>query len=142
MGVVEKKAAELNGIWNAEKAALAGTQHIKADLEQARLDLEVARRASDLTRMSELQYGRIPELEKQLALASQAEMQDMTLLRNKVTDIEIAEVLSKATGIPVSKMLEGEKEKLLQMEQALHSRVIGQNEAVDAVSNAIRRSRA
>ncbi len=139
---VDENASELNEIWHTEKASLAGTQHIKADLEQARLDLEVARRASDLTRMSELQYGRIPELEKQLDLASQAEMQDMTLLRNKVTDVEIAEVLSKATGIPVSKMLEGEKEKLLHMEEALHSRVIGQNEAVDAVSNAIRRSRA
>lgn len=139
---VEAKAAELNEIWHTEKAALAGTQHIKSDLEQARMDLEVARRAGDLTRMSELQYGRIPELEKQLDLASQAEMQDMTLLRNKVTDVEIAEVLSKATGIPVSKMLEGEKEKLLHMEDALHTRVIGQNEAVDSVANAIRRSRA
>ncbi|MCL2919844.1 ATP-dependent chaperone ClpB [Shewanella litorisediminis] len=139
---VEARANELNEIWRTEKAALAGTQHIKADLEQARLDLEVARRASDLTRMSELQYGRIPELEKQLDLAAQAEMQDMKLLRNKVTDVEIAEVLSKATGIPVAKMLEGEREKLLQMEHALHERVIGQNEAVDAVANAIRRSRA
>ncbi|QYJ74392.1 ATP-dependent chaperone ClpB [Shewanella sp. FJAT-52076] len=139
---VEAKANELNEIWRTEKAALAGTQHIKADLEQARMDLEVARRASDLTRMSELQYGRIPELEKQLDLAAQAEMQDMKLLRNKVTDVEIAEVLSKATGIPVAKMLEGEREKLLQMEHALHERVIGQNEAVDAVANAIRRSRA
>ena len=139
---VETKALELNEIWRTEKAALAGTQHIKSDLEQARLDLEVARRASDLTRMSELQYGRIPELEKQLDLASQAEMQDMTLLRNKVTEVEIAEVLSRATGIPVSKMLEGEREKLLHMEDALHTQVIGQNEAVDAVSNAIRRSRA
>ena len=139
---VDVKAAELNEIWHTEKASLAGTQHIKADLEQARLDLDVARRASDLTRMSELQYGRIPALEKQLDLATQAEMQDMTLLRNKVTDVEIAEVLSRATGIPVSKMLEGEKEKLLHMEEALHKRVIGQDEAVDAVSNAIRRSRA
>ncbi|WP_153916581.1 ATP-dependent chaperone ClpB [Shewanella sp. TC10] len=139
---VEEKAGELNEIWHTEKAALAGTQHIKADLEQSRMDMEVAKRAGDLTRMSELQYGRIPELEKQLDLASQAEMQDMTLLRNKVTDTEIAEVLSKATGIPVSKMLEGERDKLLQMEQALHQRVIGQNEAVEAVSNAIRRSRA
>lgn len=139
---IEAKAAELNEIWHTEKAALAGTQHIKADLEQARMDMEVAKRAGDLTRMSELQYGRIPELEKQLDLASQAEMQDMTLLRNKVTDIEIAEVLSKATGIPVSKMLEGERDKLLKMEDALHERVIGQNEAVDSVSNAIRRSRA
>ena len=139
---VERNALELNEIWHTEKAALAGTQHIKAALEQARLDLDVARRASDLTRMSELQYGRIPDLERQLDLASQAEMQDMTLLRNKVTDIEIAEVLSKATGIPVAKMLEGEREKLLQMEDALHERVIGQNEAVDSVANAIRRSRA
>ncbi|MCG9730578.1 ATP-dependent chaperone ClpB [Shewanella sp. Isolate13] len=139
---IEAKAAELNEIWHTEKAALAGTQHIKADLEQARMDMEVAKRAGDLTRMSELQYGRIPELEKQLDLASQAEMQDMTLLRNKVTDVEIAEVLSKATGIPVSKMLEGERDKLLKMEDALHERVIGQNEAVDSVSNAIRRSRA
>ncbi|MGL4473880.1 MAG: ATP-dependent chaperone ClpB [Shewanella sp.] len=139
---VEMRAGELNEIWYTEKAALAGTQHIKADLEQARMELEVARRAGDLTHMSELQYGRIPALEKQLDLASQAEMQDMTLLRNKVTDVEIAEVLSKATGIPVSKMLEGEREKLLQMEDALHERVIGQNEAVDAVANAIRRSRA
>ncbi|WP_076540852.1 ATP-dependent chaperone ClpB [Shewanella sp. UCD-KL21] len=139
---VEIKANELNEIWRTEKAALAGTQHIKADLEQSRMDMDVARRAGDLTRMSELQYGRIPELEKQLDLASQAEMQDMTLLRNKVTDIEIAEVLSKATGIPVSKMLEGERDKLLQMEDALHQRVIGQNEAIEAVSNAIRRSRA
>ncbi|PMG77214.1 ATP-dependent chaperone ClpB [Shewanella sp. 10N.286.51.B7] len=139
---VEEKAGELNEIWHTEKAALAGTQHIKADLEQSRMDMEVAKRAGDLTRMSELQYGRIPELEKQLDLASQAEMQDMTLLRNKVTDAEIAEVLSKATGIPVTKMLEGERDKLLQMEEALHQRVIGQNEAVEAVSNAIRRSRA
>ncbi|BAJ03395.1 ATP-dependent chaperone ClpB [Shewanella violacea] len=139
---VDAKAAELNEIWHTEKAALAGTQHIKADLEQARLNLDVARRASDLTRMSELQYGRIPALEKQLDLAAQAEMQDMTLLRHKVTDVEIAEVLSRATGIPVAKMLEGEKEKLLNMEEALHQTVIGQNEAVDAVSNAIRRSRA
>ncbi|MGB0894444.1 MAG: ATP-dependent chaperone ClpB [Parashewanella sp.] len=139
---VEREAAELNEVWHTEKAALAGTQHIKADLEQARHDLDLARRASDLARMSELQYGRIPELEKQLDLASAAEMQEMTLLKNKVTDVEIAEVLSKATGIPVSKMLEGEKEKLLNMEQALHQRVIGQNEAVDAVANSIRRSRA
>ena len=139
---VEREVAELNEVWHSEKAALAGTQHIKADLDQARHDLEVARRAGDLTRMSELQYGKIPDLEKQLDLASQAEMQDMTLLRNKVTDVEIAEVLSKATGIPVAKMLEGEKEKLLQMEDALHERVIGQNEAVDAVANSIRRSRA
>ncbi|MDE1212009.1 AAA family ATPase, partial [Vibrio aestuarianus] len=138
----ESEFAELEEVWNAEKAALSGTQHIKSELEQARMDMEFARRAGDLSRMSELQYGRIPELEKQLDLATQAEMQEMTLLRNKVTDVEIAEVLSKQTGIPVSKMLEAEKEKLLQMEAVLHKRVIGQIEAVEVVSNAIRRSRA
>ncbi|MAD74334.1 MAG: ATP-dependent chaperone ClpB [Rheinheimera sp.] len=133
---------ELDEVWESEKAALQGTQNIKAELEQARLDLEVARRVSDLQRMSELQYGRIPELEKRLDLASQAEMQEMTLLRHKVTEQEIADVLSKATGIPVSKMLEGERDKLLRMEEALHNTVVGQHEAVAAVANAIRRSRA
>ncbi|MDW1628606.1 ATP-dependent chaperone ClpB [Vibrio sp. Y176] len=138
----EREYAELEEVWNTEKAALSGTQHIKSELEQARMDMEFARRAGDLNRMSELQYGRIPELEKQLDLATQAEMQEMTLLRNKVTDNEIAEVLSKQTGIPVSKMLEAEKEKLLHMEDVLHNRVVGQSEAVSVVSNAIRRSRA
>ena len=138
----QKSYDELDEIWNTEKAALHGTQAIKADLEQARIDLEAARRAGDLNRMSELQYGRLPELEKQLDLASQAEMQEMTLLRNKVTEVEIADVLSRATGIPVAKMLEGEREKLLNMEQELHQQVIGQSEAVVSVSNAIRRSRA
>ncbi|EML0277173.1 TPA: ATP-dependent chaperone ClpB [Vibrio parahaemolyticus] len=138
----EREYAELEEVWNTEKAALSGTQHIKSELEQARMDMEFARRAGDLNRMSELQYGRIPELEKQLDLATQAEMQEMTLLRNKVTDNEIAEVLSKQTGIPVSKMLEAEKEKLLHMEDVLHNRVVGQSEAVAVVSNAIRRSRA
>jgi ATP-dependent Clp protease ATP-binding subunit ClpB len=139
---LEQRYNELDEVWESEKAALQGTQYIKADLEQARLDLEVARRASDLQRMSELQYGRIPELEKKLDLASQAEMQEMTLLRHKVTDQEIADVVSKATGIPVSKMLEGERDKLLRMEEALHGKVVGQHEAVSAVANAIRRSRA
>ncbi|EHR42414.1 ATP-dependent chaperone ClpB [Alishewanella jeotgali] len=139
---LEQRYNELDEVWESEKAALQGTQYIKADLEQARLDLEVARRASDLQRMSELQYGRIPELEKKLDLASQAEMQEMTLLRHKVTDQEIADVVSKATGIPVSKMLEGERDKLLRMEEALHDKVVGQHEAVSAVANAIRRSRA
>lgn len=139
---LEQRYNELDEVWESEKAALQGTQYIKADLEQARLDLEVARRASDLQRMSELQYGRIPELEKKLDLASQAEMQEMTLLRHKVTDQEIADVVSKSTGIPVSKMLEGERDKLLLMEEALHDKVVGQHEAVSAVANAIRRSRA
>jgi len=138
----EHDFSDMDEIWKAEKAALQGTQHIKEALERARGELETARRAGDLTRMSELQYGRIPELEKQLDVASQAEMHEMKLLRNKVTEEEIAEVVSKWTGIPVSKMLEGEREKLLRMEEALGARVIGQTEAVKAVSNAIRRSRA
>ncbi|MBL4940415.1 MAG: ATP-dependent chaperone ClpB [Colwellia sp.] len=133
---------ELDEVWTTEKAALHGTQAIKEELEQARIELEAARRSGDLNRMSELQYGRLPELEKQLDLASQAEMQEMTLLANKVTDVEIADVLSRATGIPVAKMLEQERDKLLHMEDELHQRVIGQEEAVTSVSNAIRRSRA
>ncbi len=133
---------ELDEVWTTEKAALYGTQTIKEELEQARIDLEAARRSGDLNRMSELQYGKLPELEKQLDLASQAEMQEMSLLANKVTDVEIADVLSRATGIPVAKMLEQERDKLLQMEGELHQRVIGQSEAVTSVSNAIRRSRA
>lgn len=138
----ERAFSELEEVWKAEKAALSGTQHIKTELEQARMDMEFARRAGDLNRMSELQYGRIPELERQLDLAAQAEMQEMTLLKNKVSDNEIADVLSKQTGIPVSKMLEAEKVKLLRMEEVLHDRVIGQSEAVEVVANAIRRSRA
>jgi ATP-dependent Clp protease ATP-binding subunit ClpB len=139
---LDSKYNELDEVWTSEKAALQGSQSIKAELEQARNDMDVARRAGDLNRMSQLKYERIPALEKQLDLAAQAEMHEMTLLRNKVTEHEIAEVLSKATGIPVSKMLEGEREKLLRMESSLHQRVIGQQEAVSAVANAIRRSRA
>ncbi|GLP97131.1 ATP-dependent chaperone ClpB [Paraferrimonas sedimenticola] len=139
---LEKEYAELEQVWTQEKAALAGTQHLKADLEQARLDMDVAKRAGDLTRMSELQYGKIPELERQIEAAAELDMQDMTLLKNKVSDAEIAEVLARWTGIPVSRMLESEREKLLRMEDELHAKVIGQNEAVDAVANAIRRSRA
>ena len=139
---LEVKYQELDEVWSSEKAALQGHQHIKELLDQARKDLDVARRAGDLNRMSELQYGRIPELERQLDLALQAEMQDMSLLRNKVTDEEIADVLSRWTGIPVARMLEGERDKLLRMEDVLHKRVIGQHEAVVTVANAIRRSRA
>ena len=139
---LEREFADLDEIWKSEKAAVQGTTHIKEELERARTELENARRAGDLGRMSELQYGRIPELEKQLDMASQAEMHETKLLRNRVTDEEIAEVVSKWTGIPVSKMLESERDKLLQMEDALQRRVVGQNEAVKAVSNAIRRSRA
>ncbi|MDO6424696.1 ATP-dependent chaperone ClpB [Saccharophagus degradans] len=139
---IEKSFADLDEIWRAEKAALQGSQEIKSHLEKARLDLEAARRAGDLGRMSELQYGIIPDLEKQLDMAAQADMHEMKLLRNKVTEEEIAEVVSKWTGIPVSKMLEGERDKLLRMEDDLHKRVIGQHESVVAVSNAVRRSRA
>ncbi len=142
IGKLEKEYQELDEIWKAEKAAVQGTQHIKEALDRARIDMESARRAGDLARMSELQYGRIPALEKQLDMASQAEMHDMKLLRNAVTEEEIAEVVSKWTGIPVTKMLEGERDKLLRMEDELHKRVVGQDEAVKVVANAIRRSRA
>jgi len=142
IGKLEKEYADLDEVWRAEKAALQGTQLIKEQLDEARLQLETAKRAGDLARMSELQYGRIPELQKQLDLATQVEMHDMKLLRNRVSEEEIAEVVSKWTGIPVSKMLEGEREKLLRMEEALRKRVVGQDEAVRAVSDAIRRARA
>ena len=138
----ETKYAELEKVWLDEKDAMQGTQTIKGELEQAKLDLEIARRASDLNRMSELQYGRIPELEAKLEQAAENETRETTLLKNKVTDVEIADVLSRWTGIPVARMLEGERDKLLRMEDVLHKRVVGQEEAVEAVSNAIRRSRA
>ena len=139
---LEREYSDLEEIWKAEKAAVQGSQHIKEELERTRMDLETAQRAGDLARAGELQYGRIPELEKQLAIASETDTQEMTLLRNNVTDEEIAEVVSAWTGIPVSKMLEGEREKLLQMEAQLATRVVGQDEALKAVSDAIRRSRA
>ena len=138
----EREFSDLEEIWKSEKAALQGATHVKEELERARLDMETARRAGDLGRMSELQYGRIPELEKQLEMAAQAETQETKLLRTKVAEEEIADVVSKWTGIPVSKMLEGEREKLLRMEQELARRVVGQSEGIAAVSNAIRRSRA
>ena len=139
--VVERESSDLEEIWKSEKSTLSGIHQIKAELEKARLDFESAKRTGDLARMSELQYGVIPELEKRIATAGEAEQQ-LTLLRNKVTEEEIAEVVSKWTGIPVSKMLEGERAKLLRMEDALHKRVVGQAAAVTAVANAIRRSRA
>ncbi len=139
---IGKEYADLEEIWKAEKAAAQGAAHIKEELERARLDFETARRAGDLARMSELQYGKIPELEKRIKAAQEAETKAPTLVRNKVTEEEIAEIVSKWTGIPVSKMLEGEREKLLRMEEALGKRVVGQEEAVRAVSDAIRRSRA
>jgi len=139
---LEKEYADLEEIWKAEKASLQGAAQIKEQLERTRLDLEQARRGSDLSRMAELQYGKIPELEKRLAQAQRVEQQTPQLVRNNVTEEEIANVVSKWTGIPVSKMLEGEKEKLLRMEEALAKRVVGQDEAVRIVSNAIRRARA
>jgi ATP-dependent Clp protease ATP-binding subunit ClpB len=142
---LEREYSDLDEQWKAEKLAVQGSKHIKEELERARLELETARRAGDLTRMSELQYGRIPELDKQLAQAAAAETDgdhENALLRNKVTADEIAEVVARWTGIPVNKMLEGEQHKLLRMEEALGKRVVGQAEAVTAVSNAIRRSRA
>lgn len=139
---LNREFSDLEEIWNSEKAALQGSQKVKEDLEQLRTELENARRSGDLTKMSELQYGKIPALEKQLELAENADMAEMKLLRNKVTSEEIAEVVSKATGVPVAKMLEGEKEKLLQMEDSLRKRVVGQEYAVKIVSDAVRRSRA
>ena len=142
LGELEKEYADLEEIWKAEKASLQGAAAVKEDLEKARLDLDAARRANDLAKMAELQYGRIPELEKKLTEAQAAEEKPTQLVRNSVTEEEIAEVVSKWTGIPVSKMLEGEKDKLLRMEEALGKRVVGQTEALHIVSNAIRRARA
>ena len=139
---LEREFADLDEVLKSEKLALHGTQKIRESLEAARLDLENSRRAGDLTRMSELQYGRIPELEKQMGEADQLDTSALKLLRNKVGEEEVAEVVSKWTGIPVSRMLEGEREKLLNLETELHKQVIGQNEAVSAVANAVRRSRA
>ncbi len=139
---VQREFSDLEEVWKSEKASVQGAAHIKSEIEQAKLDMEAARRAGDLTRMSELQYGKMPELEKQLQAAQEAETAEHTLLRNKVTDEEVAEVVSRWTGIPVSKMLEGDREKLLRMEASLHQRVVGQDEAVKAVSDAVRRSRA
>lgn len=141
---LEKEYSDLEEIWKADKAVLQGSQQIKEQLDQARIEMEQARRAGDLAKMSEIQYGKIPELEAQLQAAdSDDESEAKTeLLRNKVTEEEVAEVVSRWTGIPVNKMLEGEREKLLRMEQELHKRVVGQGEAVEAVSNAVRRSRA
>jgi len=139
---LEREFSDLNEIWKSEKAALQGTTKVKEQIEAARLELEAAQRQQDYARMSEIQYGKLPELEKQLAAAQAAEKQEFTLVQDKVTAEEIAEVVARWTGIPVSKMLEGEREKLLHMEDELHKRVVGQDEAVRAVSDAVRRARA
>ncbi|WP_395769840.1 ATP-dependent chaperone ClpB [Arenimonas sp.] len=139
---LEREFSDLEEIWKAEKATLTGTTRIKEQLEQSRLELDAAQRKQDIALMSEIQYGRIPDLEKQLGAAMAVETQGFKLLQDKVTADEIAEVVSRWTGIPVNKMLEGEREKLLRMEGELHRKVIGQDEAVTSVSAAIRRSRA
>ena len=138
---LEKEFSDLEEIWKAEKVSLQGAQTIRSNLEKARNDMELASRAGDLARMSEIQYGIIPGLESELEQAAKAEAAEKKLLRNRVTEEEIADVVSRSTGIPVSKMLAGDKLKLLAMEESLHKRVIGQNEAINAVSNAVRRSR-
>lgn len=138
---LEREFSDLEEIWKAEKASVQGAQGIKSALEQARADCEQARRAGDLARMSELTYGVIPDLEEKLAAGAAAESQEKQLLRSRVSDEEIAEVVARATGIPVSKMLEGDRDKLLRMEEMLHKRLIGQSEAVSAVADAVRRSR-
>ena len=140
--VLDREYSDLEEVWKSEKATLQGATKIKEEIEQARLELEAAQRQQDYTRMSEIQYGRMPELEKQLKAAQEAENRGFTLLQDKVTAEEIAEVVARWTGIPVSKMLEGERDKLLRMEDELHKRVVGQDEAVVAVSDAIRRARA
>ena len=142
IAMIEREYADLEEVWLAEKAALQGATQIKSDIEQAKLDLEVARRAGDLTRMSEIQHGVLPDLERRLQGASAEDMPEPTLLRSRVTEEEVAEVVSRWTGIPIAKMLEGDREKLLRMEETLHQRVVGQDEAVVAVSNAVRRARA
>jgi ATP-dependent Clp protease ATP-binding subunit ClpB len=139
---LEREYHDLEDVWKAEKLALNGSAQVKEELERARLELDAARRAGDLARMSELTYGRIPDLDRRLAQATAAEIGQFKLLRNKVTEEEIAEVVSKWTGIPVAKMLEGEREKLLRMEEAIQRRVVGQDDAVKVVCDAIRRSRA
>ncbi|QNK00164.1 ATP-dependent chaperone ClpB [Dyella telluris] len=139
---LEREFSDLNEIWKSEKAALQGATKVKEQIEAARVELETAQRHQDYAKMSEIQYGKLPELEKQLAAAQAAEKQDFKLVQDRVTEEEIAEVVSRWTGIPVNKMLEGERDKLLHMEEALHKRVVGQDEAVRAVSDAIRRARA
>ena len=142
IAVLEREFNDLEEIWKAEKATLQAATRVKEQLEQARLDLEAAQRRQDYAAMSEIQYGRIPALEKQLAVAQEAESKGFTLLQDKVTAEEIAQVVARWTGIPVSKMLEGERDKLLKMEDQLHTRVVGQDEAIKVVSDAVRRTRA
>jgi ATP-dependent Clp protease ATP-binding subunit ClpB len=142
IATLEREFNDLEEVWKAEKATLQGATKIKEQIEAAKLELEAAQRGQDYARMSEIQYGTLPELEKQLKAAQEVESKGFTLLQDKVTAEEIAQVVSRWTGIPVSKMLEGEREKLLKMEDQLHTRVVGQQEAIKVVSDAVRRSRA
>ena len=142
IGTIEREFSDLEEIWRAEKAAVQGVAHLKSEIERVKSELEVAHRAGDLAKMSELQYGQLPELEKRLAEASSEDQPAPQLLRSRVTEEEVAEVVSRWTGIPITKMLEGDREKLLRIESVLHQRVVGQSEAVVAVANAVRRSRA
>ncbi|CAC9548232.1 Chaperone protein ClpB (ATP-dependent unfoldase) [uncultured Gammaproteobacteria bacterium] len=139
---LEKKYADLEEIWKKEKSQVQGAQHLKEELEQVKAELEAASRNNDLAKMSELQYGKIPELEAKITQAESADNEEMTLLRNKVGEDEIAEIVARWTGIPVDKMMEGEKDKLLQMESIIQKRLVGQNKAVKVISDAVRRSRA
>lgn len=139
---LEREFSDLNEVWKSEKAALQGTTKIKEQIEHAKLELEAAQRRQDYAKMSEIQYGVLPQLEKQMLLANEVEHHDFKLVQDRVTAEEIAEVVSRWTGIPVNKMLEGERDKLLRMEDELHHRVVGQNEAIKVVSDAVRRSRA
>jgi ATP-dependent Clp protease ATP-binding subunit ClpB len=144
---LEREYADLEEVWKAEKSAVQGSQHIKEEIEKVRVQMEEAKRKGDWQKMSELQYGRLPQLEAQLKQADtnaggEAKKDERKLLRTQVGAEEIAEVVSRATGIPVSKMMQGERDKLLHMEDELHKRVVGQHEAIVAVSDAIRRSRA
>jgi len=140
--IMEREYSDLNEVWKAEKAAVQGTTHLKEELEKSKAELETAMRTNDYAKISEIQYGIIPELERKIEEVTKAEEQDFKLLRFKVTEAEIAEIVAKWTGIPVNKMMQGEKDKLLEMEKHIHKRLIGQEEAVIAVSDAIRRSRA
>ncbi|REN00583.1 type VI secretion system ATPase TssH, partial [Mycobacterium tuberculosis] len=139
---LEREFSDLNEIWKSEKATLQGATRIKEQIEQAKLELESAQRRQDFGRMSEIQYGQLPQLEKQLAAAQEVETSEFKLVQDRVTAEEIAEVVSRWTGIPVNRMLEGERDKLLRMEEVLHNRVVGQEEAIKVVSDAVRRSRA
>ena len=139
---LEKEYADLEEIWKKEKLVVQGAQHLKEELEQAKTDLETAHRNNDLAKMSELQYGIIPTLEEKITQSESADVEEMTLLRNKVTEDEIAHIVARWTGIPVDKMMEGEKDKLLQMESIIHKRLVGQDKAVKVISDAVRRSRA